>query len=98
MLKGVEVKLDLFGCPAGLVYACNTFFKVHTGFNAAKYFITRPEYTAEKLKLVLKQRIDPLVGGVALVEEIHHHNIVFLAVAMAPADSLLDALRVPRQI
>ncbi len=42
--------------------------------------------------------IDPLVGGVALVEEVDHHHVELLAVAVAAADALLDALGVPGQV
>jgi hypothetical protein len=37
--------------------------------------------------------VDTLVGGVVLVQEIHHYNVITLAVAMTPANTLLDALR-----
>ena len=42
--------------------------------------------------------IDALVGLVVPVEEIDHDHVVLLPVAVAAADALLDALRVPWQV
>lgn len=56
------------------------------------------EHTAEKLELVFQQLIHALIGGVALVEEVHYHHVILPVVAMASPNSLLDALRIPRQI
>ena len=39
-----------------------------------------------------------LVGGVLAVEKVDHHHIMLLAIAMAAANALFDALRVPGQI
>lgn len=50
-----------------------------------------PELLGEKLE-------HPLVGGVVPIDEVHDDDIVLLAIAMTPADALLDAPRVPREI
>ena len=39
-----------------------------------------------------------MVGGIVLVEEIDHDNIVALAIAVASPDPLFDALRIPGQV
>jgi len=39
-----------------------------------------------------------LIRLIFLVQEIDDHDIVFLSVAMAAADALLDALGIPRQV
>ena len=39
-----------------------------------------------------------MIGGVALVEKVDDDHIELLAVAVASADALLDALRIPRQV
>ena len=48
------------------------------------------------MELRFEKFVDADVGFVALVEEIDDDHVVFLAVAMAAAYALLDALRVPR--
>ena len=50
------------------------------------------------MKLRFEKFVDAEVGLVALVEEIDDDHVVFLAVTVAAADALLDALRVPRQV
>ena len=50
------------------------------------------------MELSFEKFVDTEVGLVALVEEIDDNHVVFLAVTVAAADALLDALRVPRQV
>jgi hypothetical protein len=57
-----------------------------------------PKTPFEEAELFGEQLQHAAVGGVALVEEVDHHHVVLLAVAMTAADALLDALRVPGQV
>ena len=97
-LQGVEVEFDLLRCPAILINVRDTFFKIHAGLDGAKDFVTRSKNSAEKLEFVTEELIDPLVGSVVFVQEIHHDHIVFLAVAVTATNALLNTLRIPRQI
>ncbi len=47
---------------------------------------------------MIEKLVDALLGAVLEVQEVDHSHVDLLAVAMAAADALLDALRVPRQI
>jgi hypothetical protein len=54
-----------------------------------------PKVLLKSSKFALQQVVHTLVCGVFLVQEIHHYHIVLLAVAVAAANSLLDALGIP---
>ena len=49
-------------------------------------------------ELILTTSFGAKVGFVATIQEIDHDNVVLLAVAMATANALLDALRVPGKV
>ena len=57
-----------------------------------------PNTPSKRLNFSSEQLVDAAVGVVALVEEVDHHDVVLLSVAMAAADALLDALGVPGQV
>ena len=50
------------------------------------------------MELSFEKFVDAEVSLVALVEEIDDDHVVFLAVTVAAADALLDALGIPRQV
>ena len=76
----------------------NALLEIHARPNGAQHLITRAEHAFEQLKLLGQQFIDAFVGFILSVQEIHHHYVMLLSVAMTAADALLDALRVPGQI
>jgi hypothetical protein len=52
----------------------------------------------EQLELFAQQFEHSLVGFVAAIQKIHHDDIVFLTIPMAPTNPLFDTLWIPRQI
>ena len=42
--------------------------------------------------------MNPHIGGIGAIKEVDDDDVILLAVTMAAADALLDALRVPRQV
>jgi len=97
-LQGVEGVLNLRFGPTLLVNPGNPLLEINARFDTAQDLVAGPEDTVKKLEFLGEQLVDALIGGVALVEEIDHHHVVVLAVTMAPADALLDPLRVPWQV
>src|SRR3990167_628279 len=90
----------LIGCLLSfrLVNVDNPLFKVDSRFDAAKYFVAGTKNTVEKAEFFRKKLIHPLICGIIFVEKIDYHDIVFLAVSMTPAYSLLNSLGIPRKI
>src|SRR5690606_20759846 len=90
--------LDLLRLAAVLVNGRDPFLEVHTGFDGSEHFITGPEDTGEEMKLLIEELEHAEVCLVLPVEEVYHHHVMLLPIAVAAADALLDALRIPRQI
>ena len=97
-LQGIKGCLYFILRAAALINSGNAFLKINTGFNTAQYFVACPEDPVKELEFLGKQLVDALVGGIALVEEIDHHDIVLLSVPMTASNALFDALRVPGQV
>ena len=97
-LKGAESGVDFLGRAAGLVDRENPLLEVHARFDGAEDFIRCAKDAIEEVELFRQQFQDPAVGGIALVQEINDDHVMLLAVAVATAYALLDALRVPGQI
>ena len=97
-LELVEGGLDLFGLAAALVDGRDAFLEIHAGLDGAEHFVAGTKNTFEEFEFLGQKFEDPLVGGVFAIQKIHHHHVVLLAIAMATADALLDALRVPGQV
>ena len=74
------------------------FSKSTPRFDGAEHLVAGAEHALEELELLGEQLEDALVGLVLPVEEVDDDDVVLLAVAVAAADALLDALRVPRQV
>jgi hypothetical protein len=72
---------------AVLVDVVDAFLEIHTALDCAEHFVARDKDTLEELKLLGQQLIDSLVGGILSVEEVYHHHVVLLSVAMAPTNS-----------
>ena len=94
-LEFLEGGLNLLFAPALLINFQDATFKVHTGFNGAKDLVAGAEDPSEQIKLLFQQRVNPLVGFITLVEEVDHDDVVLLAITVASADSLFNALGVP---
>ena len=56
------------------------------------------QHALEEFKLLREDIVNPLVGGILRIQQIDCHNIMFLPVTMATADTLLNLHRVPRQV
>ncbi len=97
-LELVEGSLDFVRLAAVLVDVGDALLEVHAGLDRAQHFVAGAEDAFEELELLGQQLEDALVGGVLAVEEVDDHHVVLLAVAMAAADALLDALRIPGQV
>ena len=74
------------------------FSKSTPDFDGAEHLVAGAEHALEQAELLGEELEDALVGGVALVREVHDDDVVLLAVAVDTADALLDALRVPGQV
>ena len=94
-LELVELELNLLWCAALLVNSGDAFFKIDSRLYCPQHLIAGAKYTAEETKLLSQQFVHPLVGGVVFVEEVHHHYVELLPIAMTAADTLLDTLGVP---
>jgi hypothetical protein len=88
----------LLWSAAPLVDADDAFFEIDAGLDGSQNFVAGTEDAAEELELHVQQLIDALVCGVAPVEKVHHDHIELLSIAMAPANALLNALWIPRQV
>ena len=97
-LQLVKLKLDLLRRAALLVDGGDALLEVHARFHRAEHFVAGAEDAVEQAELLIEQLVDALVGGVLLVEEVDHHHVELLTVAVAAADALLDALGVPGQV
>ena len=100
-----KIQLQLFEAgpdgvriAAGLVDGHDATLEIHTRADGAQHLVAGPEHPFEQLELLRQQIVDAAVGLVAAIDEVDHHHVVLLPVAMATADALLDALRIPRQI
>src|SRR5262249_30284694 len=97
-LKLVELELDLLGRAALLVDGGDAFLDIDAGVDRAEHLVAGAEHTVEQAELLVEQLVDPDVGGVRLVEEIDDDNIELLAIAVAAADALFDALGFPGKV
>lgn len=59
---------------------------------------SREGHSAEELELLVQEFINPDVSRISFIEEVDNHNIELLAIAVAAANALLNALRVPGHI
>ena len=78
-----------------LVDADNALLKIHTGLNGSKHLIGGSEYAVKETKLFVEKLIYANVGGIGAIEKVNDNHVVFLPIAVAAADSLLNALRIP---
>ena len=97
-LQQIELGIDLIAAFAALVNLVNVAFDIDAGFDAAENFVGGAKDAFEQAEFLAEEFKDPFVGPVALVDEIDHDDIVFLAVTMDSADALFDPLRIPGQV
>ena len=90
--------LNFLFAPASLIDLQDTALKIHPGFDGAQNIVAGTENACEQVEFQFEQFLDTTVGLVALVEEIDNHHVVFLAITVATAYPLFDALRIPGQI
>ena len=86
------------GRAALLVDGGDALLEVDARLDGAEHLVAGAEHAVEEPELLVEELVDALVGGVLLVEEVDHHDVELLTVAVATPDALLDALRVPRQV
>ena len=94
----VEGCLNVGRLAALLVDLGNALLKIHAGLDGAQHLVAGAENALEEPKFLRKELIDALIGFVLAIEKIDHDDIVLLAVAVATANALLDALGIPGQI
>ena len=97
-LELLEAGLDFLGLSAVLVDLGDTPLEIDTGADGTQHFVASPKHALEELELLRQQLVHPCIGLIAAVDEVDHHHVVLLTVAVAAPDALLDALRVPRQV
>ena len=97
-LQRAERGVDLLGRAALLVDGEDALLEVHAGLDGAQHLVRGAEDAVEEAELLAEQLEHAPVGLVALVQEVDDDHVVLLAVAVAAADALLDALRVPGQV
>ena len=96
--RAAEGGVDLLGRAALLVDGEDALLEIHAGLDGAQHLVGGTEDAAEEAELLAQQFEHAAVGLVALVQEVDDHHVVLLPVAVAAADALLDALRVPGQV
>ena len=94
-LKGFECRIDLFGSSAFLIYGENSLFEIDPRFDCAEHFVRRTKYAAKQVKFLGQQLQYATVSFVPFVQEVNDDHVMFLTVAMAASDTLLNSLRVP---
>src|SRR5262249_29431510 len=97
-LKLIELERNLFRRAALLIDRDDALLEVHAGLNGPEHFVARAENSVKQAELFVEELIDPHVGSVAPVKKVDDHNVELLAVPVASADALLDALRIPRKV
>jgi hypothetical protein len=93
-----EGGVDVGRCAATVINLGDALFKVDPAFDLPQDLVRGTEHAVEQMELVLQQLQHTLVGCVTLVQEVDDHHVKALAVAVAAADALLHALRVPGQV
>jgi len=97
-LKLLKGGVDLLGFTAGLVYLFDAALQIDTALNGAKHFVGCTEDTVKQIEFLIQQLVNPAIRLVAQVDEVEHHHIVLLPVAMAATNALFDALGIPGQV
>ena len=97
-LELVEGGLDFVGLAAALVDGGDALLEIDAGLDGAEHLVAGAEHALEELEFFGEEFEDAFIGGVLAVEKIDDHDVVFLAVAVAAADALLDALGIPREV
>ena len=97
-LQLVERVADLIGGAAPLVDLADPFLDVDARFERPQHIVGGSEDPVEELEFLVQQFKHPQVGLIRPVDEVDDHHVVLLAIAVAAADALFDALRVPGKI
>ena len=97
-LELVELELNLLRAAALLVDGGDALLELHPRLDHAEHLVAGAKDAVEEAELLVEELVDAQVGGVLLVEEVDHHHVVLLTVAVTAPDALLDALRVPGHV
>src|SRR5206468_958210 len=76
----------------------NALLEVYARLNRAEYLVTGTEDAVKETELLIEELVDALVRRVRFVEKVDDNNIELLAVPMASAYALFDALGVPGEV
>ena len=76
----------------------DALFEIDAAFYRAEHFVRRAKHAVKESEFLTEQFVDAYVGCVLSVQEIDHHHIELLTIAMAPANALFNALWIPGQI
>ena len=98
-LQLIEGCLDVPLCARILVDLGDPLFKIYARLDCAEYFVACAEDAVEQAKFLGQQLEYTLVGSIRPIEEVYDDDVVMLLpVAMTASDTLLDPLRVPREV
>jgi hypothetical protein len=89
-LQFVKRGRDLLRSPALLVDRGDPLLEINTGLDSSQDFVAGAKYSFEKLKLLVQELKNALIGRVVLVDEVHNDNIVLLPISMAAPDTLRE--------
>jgi hypothetical protein len=98
LTKLLERRFDFLRRSALLVDVQHSSLEVDAGVDSGEDVVRGPKHAAEEAELLFQEFVSAAVDLVLLVEEVDDDHIVFLTVAVATPDSLLDALGVPREV
>lgn len=73
-----QAAVELLERAAFLVDPRDALLEIHARFDRTEDFIAGAEDAVEKTELLVQQLVDALVGGIGLVEEVHHDHVELL--------------------
>ena len=102
---GLQLVLQLVECSVDFRFTARALddledaaLNIHAALDHAQYFVACSEDALEQVELEVEKLVDTLFGVVLEVKKVDDGHVDLLAVAVAAADTLFDALRVPGQV
>ena len=97
-MQFAECRLNLLRSAALLVDGENPLLKIDAGLDRSKDIVRGPKDSAEQAEFLAEEFENTTINFIALVEKVYNHDIELLTIAVAAANPLFDALRIPGQI
>jgi len=105
VVKFDRSNLNRFKCPIDFLRSSaseedfsNPMFKLFAVSNFPQRGIAAAQYPIEDFQLVGEQFPQALLRLIISIEEVHNHHVIPLFATVTTTDSLLNALRIPRQV